>query len=131
MANHRPKPGETPEQAKARYNAEMRDYRAKRKAEGKPLASSYDYAVFKTRDVQKKYGVPLATVLATLEEQGGKCAICSQSLSLDPTIATGRIDHCHASGKFRGVLCDSCNLGLGKFGDDPKRLLAAVAYLAK
>lgn len=65
---------------------------------------------------------------AMLMAQDGRCAICA-----DPVTSEGRalaVDHCHASGRVRGLLCDPCNLGLGKFRDDPARLRAAIAYLS-
>jgi hypothetical protein len=39
------------------------------------------------------------------------------------------VDHCHISGKVRGVLCQNCNLGLGHFHDTPEKLERAAAYL--
>lgn len=64
-------------------------------------------------------------------KQDNLCAICRQP----ETIMQGEIvkrlcvDHCHQSGRVRGLLCTKCNTGLGLFADDPQRLLAAVAYL--
>jgi len=41
------------------------------------------------------------------------------------------LDHCHATGEFRGWLCDSCNMGLGKLGDTVEALERALAYLKR
>jgi len=54
--------------------------------------------------------------------EGKVCAICG---STDRLV----VDHCHERMVIRDVLCASCNLGLGLFGDDPKRLEAAANYL--
>ena len=52
------------------------------------------------------------------------CPICGGEWTKTP-----HADHDHETGKFRGVLCGSCNRGLGLFADDPERLVAAIAYL--
>ena len=41
------------------------------------------------------------------------------------------LDHCHRTDKFRGWLCDNCNLGIGRLGDDLEGVRKAVAYLEK
>lgn len=73
-----------------------------------------------------KYGMSVAAYEAMLIAQSGRCAVCG-------TPATARrvlhVDHCHAEGHVRGLLCVQCNTGLGHFKDDPTRLQSAIAYL--
>lgn len=60
-------------------------------------------------------------------KQKGCCAICGKHASeFDRSLAA---DHCHDSKKIRGLLCGSCNQGLGYFKDNQSLLLEAVAYL--
>lgn len=59
------------------------------------------------------------------ESQDFQCAICAD----DSEIL--HIDHCHATGKVRGLLCIRCNTVLGKFADDPSRFQSASEYLLK
>ena len=68
------------------------------------------------------YGVTLGQ--AQQIRKGGACAICGQR----PTKRL-HVDHDHATGCVRGLLCKNCNHGLGMFGDDPARLSLALAYL--
>lgn len=64
-----------------------------------------------------------------LESQRGCCAICGiHEDDLERSLA---VDHDHQRGEIRGLLCTSCNMGLGFFKDDPDRLYAAVAYLLR
>ena len=65
-------------------------------------------------------GIPIEEVQDLLSR--GVCDVCQSTERL-------RIDHCHVSSRVRGVLCDSCNKGLGFFKDDPARLRAALRYL--
>ena len=79
-----------------------------------------------------KYGVTLEWYEAKLEEQGGVCAICKKPetvLNTKGEIKLLSIDHCHNSGRIRGLLCNYCNAGLGHFRDNSALLLAAFEYL--
>jgi hypothetical protein len=75
------------------------------------------------------YGLTSVTLPAFYEGHGGKCGICGGTES--PTQWGHRlmIDHDHATGALRGLLCTTCNTGVGYFADDPVRLEAAAAYL--
>lgn len=80
-------------------------------------------------------GVDAARYQEMLREQGGVCAICHQpekhrdGLSGKPKDLA--IDHDHATGAVRALLCSSCNTAIGLLGDNPAMLDAAKAYLAK
>lgn len=74
-----------------------------------------------------EYGITPEYFEYLLNKQIGKCAICGTS-----QCSTGRrfaVDHCHKTGKVRGLLCQACNTGLGKFDDNLNNLEAAIKYL--
>lgn len=79
------------------------------------------------RKVLKKYGMSQIDFDRLLEEQGGVCAVCSGK----PSRRNFCVDHDHASGDVRGILCGECNIGLGKFKDSVDSLEAAIEYLKK
>ena len=62
-----------------------------------------------------------------LENQQGKCAICRCDRKIQKR--NFAVDHCHATGKIRGILCGNCNSGLGFFKDNPQSLTNALTYL--
>ena len=77
----------------------------------------------RAKDRKSKYGITSEEYAAFVEQQNGVCAICEQ-----PDRRIG-VDHDHATGKVRGLLCNHCNRALGSFGDDPERLAQAIRYL--
>lgn len=69
------------------------------------------------------------------QKQNGKCDICGNSeiavhnfTKRNQSLA---VDHCHKTGKVRGLLCQDCNRGIGQFYDDVNRLENAIKYLLK
>ena len=72
------------------------------------------------------YGMTPEDYDAILARQNGACAICESKSHRRLCI-----DHCHSTGTVRGLLCRDCNLGLGNYQDDPKRLLKAIVYLKR
>jgi hypothetical protein len=75
-----------------------------------------------------KYGMTVEEYEAMLEAQSYCCAICDAEewTTRDGSLNT---DHDHKTNVVRGLLCHSCNVGLGHFRDDPELLQAAAKYL--
>ncbi|GAA4085937.1 endonuclease VII domain-containing protein [Nonomuraea soli] len=68
------------------------------------------------------YGITEDDYERMLAQQGGLCAVCREN-------AGTHVDHCHSTGRVRGILCFNCNNGLGHFRDDLTGLALAAAYL--
>lgn len=75
----------------------------------------------------RKYGLTPATFKALMKSQGWACAICGHTTVSERMFPM--VDHCHSTGKVRGILCSNCNMGLGKFKDSQELLTRAIAYL--
>lgn len=78
----------------------------------------------KRRSLRSKYGLELEEYEAMVEASGGLCEICKE-------VPYGYlcVDHCHTTGKVRGLLCGKCNQALGLFQDSTWNLEAAISYL--
>lgn len=72
------------------------------------------------------YGMTETQYDEMVAAQAGLCAICTEPMN--PYSGTN-VDHCHSTGKVRGLLCDRCNRGLGQLKDDPFTVHSALAYL--
>lgn len=77
--------------------------------------------------LRDRYGLTPEDYAELVATHGDGCAICGRA----PVGRRLDIDHCHRSLQVRGLLCSSCNRGLGLFGDDPERLAAAIRYLTR
>lgn len=81
-------------------------------------------------DMRVKYGITHEDYDRMLAEQGGACAICNR-LEADSRFGVLVVDHDHKSGNVRALLCNDCNLAIGKLQDDPAIIRAAVTYLER
>jgi hypothetical protein len=82
------------------------------------------------RNYRKVYGIEPEVVYEMFDHQGGQCALCGFEFSWDADkSSTPHVDHCHTTGRVRGLLCHNCNHGLGHFKDDPELLVRAIDYL--
>jgi hypothetical protein len=81
----------------------------------------------------KKYGLNKEKYMEILFSQNNVCKICGLDESTNrPDSKKPRrlsVDHCHETGRIRGILCSSCNIMIGKAKDNPNILIAAANYL--
>lgn len=70
-------------------------------------------------------------LISMWESQNKSCAVCQRPISLSASNKASKphVDHCHVTGVVRGLLCLTCNTGLGMFGDSLDLLDAAKTYL--
>ncbi|MFF5362342.1 endonuclease VII domain-containing protein [Streptomyces scabiei] len=71
---------------------------------------------------KRQYGITEAERDGLIASQGGVCCICLAALPV-------HVDHCHETGRVRGVLCFSCNAALGQFKDRPDVMRRAATYV--
>lgn len=78
------------------------------------------------RALERRYGITREIYWALFDFQGGHCFICQRATGKSRRLT---VDHNHANGEVRGLLCRPCNNLLGLFRDDPEAFLRAVEYL--
>jgi len=77
----------------------------------------------KALNLQYNYGISLEDYNELLIRQNNKCALCPATTKLV-------VDHCHKTGKIRGLLCGKCNKGLGMLGDTIETITKVLKYLS-
>ena len=106
----------------------------------KPMAPSHMYCSQECADIalidkylQREYNINYSEYMDMLNNQEEKCAICgSEGFKMQAHHKIKLVvDHCHATGRVRGMLCHNCNRGLGLFQDSVKFLQTASSYLQK
>ncbi len=84
----------------------------------------------RSRELKCVYGITLDDYHTMLASQGNSCAIC-ETPSVHKKRKSFDVDHCHTTNKVRGLLCHSCNVGIGFLKDNVKLLERAILYLTK
>lgn len=111
---------ETPKERRAAY---MREYMARHPRKRRAA------------DFKARYGIGAAEYQAMFDQQKGLCLICEKpetslnQLTHEPRLLS--VDHCHDTGKVRGLLCKRCNTGIGAFEEDPDLMKAAIRYIRR
>lgn len=77
--------------------------------------------------IKYRYDISKDELLMMIKNQNNKCKICNTEFTNNKP----NIDHCHNTGKVRGLLCSKCNNGIGQFNDDIELLKEAINYLSQ
>lgn len=77
---------------------------------------------------ERTLGITQEEYLALHKKQGGKCGICRKRIRSRRFKALA-VDHCHDTGRIRGLLCSNCNTGLGLFKENPEAMLRAIEWI--
>lgn len=118
-AKYRPRYKERKRQRQKEYYQQNREYYLAKQREANLLnpdrARSW---VYKTR-----YGITLEIFRLMMQRQEGKCLICREEMK------TPCVDHCHETGKARGLLCRFCNMGIAALKENPTIMQRAIQYV--
>ena len=83
----------------------------------------------KNNYLMRTYGITLGDYNDMFDEQQGFCAVCGvHQTAIEKSLV---VDHCHSTGEVRGLLCNDCNMAIGKLGDNEEGLMKALTYLRK
>ena len=82
---------------------------------------------FADRQLFNRYGITLEDKRNLWARQRGLCKCCGNELPFEKA----KVDHCHATGAIRAILCNPCNQALGLLLDSPDRCYKAAAYLER
>lgn len=107
-----------PEAARARDKAYYYDWKQR-------MPDRWRRAV-KNGRLKEGYGITIEDLDRMISECNATCRICGEK-QLDPYKM--HVDHCHTTGKIRGLICGKCNVGIGMFRDNPEALENAAEYL--
>lgn len=131
---------------KERVNAKQREYRQKntemvRKWKREAYRRNIDkmqeidrmryYAKRRFEHMLRRYGITEGEWHRILKSQNYQCRICKKVFNLESKLRRERpcVDHCHTTGRVRGILCQGCNVAIGAMGDSPHVAFAAADYL--
>ena len=96
------------------------EFRLRQKSEDNKTQRLYSNC----KDCEKKINALTSELKKTAPPHNGKCDCCGEASKL-------YLDHCHKTGKFRGWLCNNCNVGISRLGDNLAGVGLAVKYLIK
>jgi hypothetical protein len=124
---------DTPERKKYMKNYRKQEGFQEREKGFKATYSKKNPNVERSGHLRRTFGISLQDFESMLEQQGGVCAICKEEetriIRKSGIPKALSVDHCHTTGKIRGLLCFKCNSSIGKLKDSIELLQNAINYL--
>lgn len=115
---------------KERINSRSKEWDKNNPEKRKKIEKRYrdnNKDVFRNNQLKRKFGITIEEFILMKEECGNQCMICGVHINeLNKDL---HVDHDHTSGNIRGLLCSTCNSGLGMFKDSTELLKNAIEYL--
>lgn len=110
------------------YLERQKIYKRERRANLNP---DYDPQKVRGQNLKRNYGISHKEYEEMWEKQEGLCKICNspETVKLKGVVKLLAVDHCHVSGKIRGLLCNNCNRAIGMLKDCPSTLRKVALYL--
>lgn len=115
-----------------KYRSRCRDCESKRQYRIRSVKTNKDrYTTDRLKGyrVKHSFGITYEDWVNLMESSEWKCEICGRTI--ETSGRTLAVDHCHKTGRIRGVLCQRCNCAIGLMNDDPAILQNAIQYLHK
>lgn len=127
-----------PQSKSGRHQAKCKDcvneYNRRWAVDHPRRAREINRAATRRTHVKRKYGLAKTDYALLVEQAGERCMACGQSETItrkDGEVWPLCVDHDHATGAVRGLLCHACNRAAGAIGDDPARLRLLADYLER
>mgnify|MGYP003625557836 CR=1 FL=1 len=79
--------------------------------------------------LKTKYNLTLDQYNKMLSDQNNSCKVCNIKFNINIKMITPHVDHCHTTGKIRGLLCMNCNTSLGFLKEDTKIMQKLIEYV--
>jgi len=127
----------TPERSAIEQQRYERSRESTRRSNGKVIGYIAGHPIIRAvlHDLSSAYGLTFHDLKRRWDEQRGRCAICRRRMAVyrgtKKRNDVMQVDHCHNTGKVRGLLCADCNSVLSRAKDNPKTLRGAADYLER
>ena len=119
-----------PEKRAAKLERQKQRYHEKRDEICAQRRNNHDKERSRWQGIKYTYGLTKDDWMEMFERQNGRCDICRVQ-EHDAPRGTFYVDHCHATGRVRALLCHNCNMAIGQMSERSDLMIAAADWLKR